>query len=206
MEDLMGFFVFLVICFVVSNMQKKGKQAKKANPANRKAATPARDGNHPAPHSVPDRALPFTPNATEKAPAQAHGFRPMPSGSLEADSAEGRDPCHDDPYAMPTGSLGTASPEGVDPCHDDPYAMPTGSLGTASPEGVDPCHDDPVRMSFGSLETTSPEGTDPCHPAPDAPPLAEDAGDRATGPHPGFGAGDIVQGFVWGEILNRKRA
>ena len=183
MEDLMGFFVFLVICFVVSNMQKKGKQAKKANPANRKAATPARDGNHPAPHSVPDRALPFTPNATEKAPAQAHGFRPMPSGSLEADSAEGRDPCHDDPYAMPTGSLGMASPEGVDPCHDDP-----------------------VRMPFGSLETTSPEGTDPCHPAPDAPPLAEDAGDRATGPHPGFGAGDIVQGFVWGEILNRKRA
>ena len=30
MEDLMGFFVFLVICFVVSNMQKKGKQAKTA--------------------------------------------------------------------------------------------------------------------------------------------------------------------------------
>lgn len=106
------------------------------------------------------------------------------------------------------GSMGGSSSEGVDPCHDDPYGMPLGSLSVSQPEGTDPCHDDPRGMPLGSLAVDHPEGTDPCHPAfrserPDSG-IVPDA--EGSGLNLRFGGSDIVHGFVWGEILNRKRA
>ena len=61
----------------------------------------------------------------------------LSQGSLPNHSTEGRDPCHDDPYAMPVGSLHTESAEGTDPCHDDwkPASARGGSPETAGNEG-----------------------------------------------------------------------
>ena len=113
------------------------------------------------------------------------------------------------PHAAPGwGSLGGAETEGVDPCHDDPVRVPVGSLWTAEPEGTDPCHDDPYGMPVGSLTAESPEGTDPCHPdlRPDHPESGFCPESEGSGLNLRFSGNEIVQGFVWGEILNRKRA
>ena len=104
--------------------------------------------------------------------------------------------------------MGGPDTEGTDPCHDDPYSMPAGSLSVSEAEGTDPCHDDPYSMPLGSLAVDHPEGTDPCHPAPSAdhPDSGVSSGAQSSGLNLRFGGSDIVQGFVWGEILNRKRA
>ena len=83
-----------------------------------------------------------------------------------------------------------------------------GSMGGPDTEGTDPCHDDPYSMPLGSLAVDYPEGTDPCHPAPgaDHPDSGVSSGSQSSGLNLRFGGSDIVQGFVWGEILNRKRA
>ena len=83
-----------------------------------------------------------------------------------------------------------------------------GSLGGYSSEGIDPCHDDPYGMPSGSLTVDYPEGIDPCHPAvrTDRPESGGGPESESSGLNLRFGGNDIVQGFVWGEILNRKRA
>ncbi len=83
------------------------------------------------------------------------------------------------------GSLGGGSMEGVDPCHDDPGAMRPGSLQVSFPEGTDPCHDDLHAVPAQSRPEAEPS----------APPLSLS-----------WAGSDIVKGFVYGEILNRKRA
>ena len=88
--------------------------------------------------------------------------------------------------------------------HSDSYR---GSLGVSFMEGVDPCHDDPYLMPKGSLHTDMPEGTDPCHPD------SASAASRVAAAEPApsglrlhVTGNEVVQGFIWGEILNRKRA
>ena len=83
-----------------------------------------------------------------------------------------------------------------------------GSLGGTSTEGVDPCHDEPSRMPVGSLRTDSAEGRDPCHDdwkpaAPNAPAQAG-APETAGGLNLGWTGNEVVKGFIYGEILNRK--
>ena len=127
-----------------------------------------------------------------------------PAGSLSGSGSVTHS--HAEPYR---GSLGATTGEGTDPCHDDPYAMPSGSLRTDLPEGTDPCHDEPYAMPSGSLRTDLPEGTDPCHPggADAFRQGAEKAGEAETsGLNLNISGDEIVRGFVWGEILNRKRA
>ena len=136
---------------------------------------------------------------SEKKPAAGSrsGLRNSTSGSSRSIAA------HD------WGSMGGPDTEGTDPCHDDPYSMPAGSLNVSeAEEGTDPCHDDPYSMPLGSLAVDHPEGTDPCHPAPgaDHPDSGVSSGAQSSGLNLRFGGSDIVQGFVWGEILNRKRA
>lgn len=81
-----------------------------------------------------------------------------------------------------------------------------GSLGFSSMEGVDPCHDDPLSMPAGSLRTDMPEGTDPCHDGLTPVSPALEAAPETGGLDLRFSGNEIVKGFVWGEILNRKRA
>lgn len=143
--------------------------------------------------------------SAKKQPAAPEKDPVVNAGSLSASS----DASHR--HAAPDwGSLGGSSSEGMDPCHDDPYAMPLGSLAVDHPEGVDPCHDDPYATPLGSLAADHPEGTDPCHPAlrPDLPAsgISPASAPEASGLRLGFSGNEIVQGFVWGEILNRKRA
>ena len=83
-----------------------------------------------------------------------------------------------------------------------------GSLGGTSTEGVDPCHDEPARMPMGSLRAESTEGRDPCHDdwkpaAPNAPAQAG-APETAGGLNLGWTGNEVVKGFIYGEILNRK--
>ena len=98
----------------------------------------------------------------------------------------------------------TASP--VSHGHSDPYQ---GSLGISFMEGVDPCHDDPYLIPEGSLQVDIPEGTDPCHPGSAAASAASGqtaAGPASSGLNLRVTGNEVVQGFIWGEILNRKRA
>lgn len=89
---------------------------------------------------------------------------------------------------MPSGSLRVEHGEGYDPCHDDPSGMPSGSLRVDTAEGTDPCHD----------------GMEPAQPALKS--KANENAEAAPGFCLGYSGNDIVQGFVWGEILSRKRA
>ena len=114
------------------------------------------------------------------------GGRKSPlQGSMEGESMEGKDPCHEDMHAIPSGSLAGGSMEGKDPCHDDPRAVPSGSLGGYSPEGEDPCHEDWIPLG------TEPEGKNG---APEA----------SGGLNLSWTGDEIVKGFVLGEILKRK--
>ena len=83
------------------------------------------------------------------------------------------------------GSLGGISTEGVDPCHDDPYAIPSGSLEIHSEEGRDPCHDE-------------------WKPAAPNVPATETGTEKTGGLNLNWTGNEIVKGFVYGEILNRK--
>ena len=178
MEDILSFLlVILIFAAVSSSARKKAKQQKVLKQPGRTAPKAA----GPAPQPAPAPASPV--------PKETHSH-PEP---------------REDVYQ---GSLGFSSMEGVDPCHDDPLSIPAGSLRTDMPEGTDPCHDDPYSMPLGSLAVDYPEGTDPCHPAPgaDHPDSGVSSGAQSSGLNLRFGSSDIVQGFVWGEILNRKRA
>ena len=83
-----------------------------------------------------------------------------------------------------------------------------GSLSASPVEGTDPCHDDPETLQSGSLRVDLPEGTDPCHDGLRAASFRTDEEEEeAAGPLSLSWAGsDIVKGFIYGEILNRKRA
>ena len=83
-----------------------------------------------------------------------------------------------------------------------------GSLSASPIEGTDPCHDDPETLQSGSLRVDLPEGTDPCHDGLRAASFRTDEEEEeAAGPLSLSWAGsDIVKGFIYGEILNRKRA
>ena len=90
--------------------------------------------------------------------------------------------------------------------HSDPYQ---GSLGVSVMEGVDPCHDNPYLIPEGSLQVDVPEGTDPCHPGSSAASAVSRlaaAGPASPGLNLRVTGNEVVQGFIWGEILNRKRA
>ena len=106
------------------------------------------------------------------------------------------------------GSLSASPIEGTDPCHDDPETLQSGSLRVDLPEGTDPCHDNPETLRPGSLRTDLPEGTDPCHDGLRAAPYGTDAEEEeAAGPlNLSWAGSDVVKGFIYGEILNRKRA
>ena len=84
------------------------------------------------------------------------------------------------------GSLGGVSQEGLDPCHDEPYRIPSGSLSAHSEEGEDPCHDDwkPAVPAVSAQENV---------------PQASSGGLNLN-----WTGSEIVKGFVYGEILNRK--
>lgn len=148
--------------------------------------------------------LPFKKDAGKSGPGAA---RSAPGAGKEDAPKPAESHAHDrgTPYQ---GSLGPASGEGVDPCHDDMSRMPSGSLRAAVAEGNDPCHDDYDRMPSGSLRVETPEGTDPCH--ADFPAAAARTESPAQTDMPGLNlrvsGEEMVKGFVWGEILNRRRA
>ena len=157
-------------------------------------------------------------SARKKRGKQAGSASPVskPAARKEKNSihrAEGTPPSRDRPPAemnpqpeMDHGSLRSSSMNGPDPRRDDPVIRPSGSLRVDIPEGPDPCHDDPVAIFSGSLQKDSPEGTDPCHPAPAVMPQPEGSAGPTAGQIPAFPGNEIVRGFIWGEILNRKRA
>ena len=58
----------------------------------------------------------------------------------------------------------------------------------------------------GTLRTDVPEGTDPCHDGLTPVSPALEAAPETGGLDLRFSGNEIVKGFVWGEILNRKRA
>ena len=180
MQEFLPLLLLILFWSLIGSTSRKLKNANGRTGA-KKADPRAADKGKPG-----EKAADHAPHTTlaDAIPA----FRNTPDRSL--------------PY---TGSLGGFSTEGTDPCHDDPYRMPAGSLPADHPEGTDPCHDDPDRIPAGSLRVDQPEGTDPCHPearySDDVPAPQETPGLNLR-----FTGNEIVRGFVWGEILNRKRA
>ena len=83
-----------------------------------------------------------------------------------------------------------------------------GSLGASTVEGTDPCHDDPETLRPGSLRVDVPEGTDPCHNSLRAAPYGtgEEEEEESSPLNLSWAGSDVVKGFIYGEILNRKRA
>ena len=83
-----------------------------------------------------------------------------------------------------------------------------GSLGGESPEGVDPCHDqDPAEWPNGSLGAETMEGEDPCHEERPPLPPAREAGPEELpgGLNLSWTGDEVVKGFVYGEVLRRKK-
>ena len=151
MSELASLIIVAIFWLLVSLFGKRTKNTQNNKAAGR-AGKPARPG---AP-SEPQRPAPHAESA-----------RP----ALRSDAYQ--------------GSLGYVSAEGVDPCHDDPETLRPGSLQVSVPEGTDPCHDGfrPVSVQSGREAE------------PSAPPL-----------NLSWTGSDVVKGFVYGEILNRKRA
>ena len=175
MEDFLSLLIFLAICIWLSSARKK--RGKQAGSAS-----------------------PVSKPAAGKGKNRLHRTEgPAPSRDLPLTSEVSPQPEADH------GSLRGSSMSGTDPSRDDPGVLPYGSLRIDVPEGTDPCHDDPVAIFSGSLQTDSPEGTDPCHPAPAVRRQQEEGAGPASGQIPGFPGDEIVRGFIWGEILNRKR-
>ena len=83
-------------------------------------------------------------------------------------------------------------------------ASVSGSLHAESTEGRDPCHDDYGSLPSGSLRAESTEGHDPCHDGWAPPAAAEDPVETGAGLNLSWAGSDIVKGFIYGEILNRK--
>ena len=108
------------------------------------------------------------------------------------------------PAAPSSGSLPSAAPEGSDPCHDNYAAMPSGSLRVSMREGTDPCHDDYAAIHTGSMKSASAEGIDPCHDGWEPPAGANENAETGAGLNLSWAGSDIVKGFIYGEILNRK--
>ena len=83
-----------------------------------------------------------------------------------------------------------------------------GSLSASTIEGTDPCHDDPETLRPGSLRVDVPEGTDPCHDSLRAAPYGtgEEEEEESSPLNLSWAGSDVVKGFIYGEILNRKRA
>lgn len=108
------------------------------------------------------------------------------------------------PAAPASGSLGPAASEGIDPCHDDYGSIPSGSLRVSAKEGTDPCHDDYASIPTGSLRVSAEEGTDPCHDGWEPPAEADEHAEAGAGLNLSWAGSDIVKGFIYGEILNRK--
>ncbi len=191
MDEFFPALIFFILWIVFAGSigkKAKNKNAGKGGPARsqKPIAPPIRPGAEKAPGNLSSflkqsfrEASPYAGDV----PAQGSS---APWGSLIADNPEGTDPCHDDPSRMPSGSLRVNEPEGTDPCHDDPSRMPSGSLnGHIMEETVTPRP--AVRKTAGQAKAVS-------------------SGAGMAGFQPGFSANDVVRGFIWGEILNRKRA
>ena len=181
MEDFLSFLIVAVIWIAVGVSARKAKKNVKKPVINAAKGAPRAAGKQRSAGTGGGSA----PAAPAAAPAPGAHDHDTYYGSLGSSTSEGLDPCHDDPDRIPSGSLNYHDPEGTDPCHDDPYKIPSGSLRVELPEGTDPCHDDMAAHR----------------------PLAEPDAEAAAPGFPGsFTGNDIVRGFVWGEILNRKRA
>lgn len=191
MEELFPSLIFFILWIVFA-----GSIGKKAKNKNAGKGGPARSQKPIAP--------PIRPG-TDKTPGNLSSF--LNRSSRETSPHTGDVPAQGS--SAPWGSLSADDPEGTDPCHDDPARMPSGSLSVDYAEGTDPCHDDSFRMPSGSLTANVTEGTVSPRPAARKPAVQADAASSGVGTagfQPGFSANDVVRGFVWGEILNRKRA
>ena len=145
MSDLTPLFSFLIVVAILWVSTRDARKTAEKKPA---VKTPAQAPAAPADPPV------HGPGPNRPAPAPATMLPPR------------------------SGSMDVNSPEGVDPCHDHPTLL----------EGVDPCHDDLPR------------------PAEFTPAAAEQPAETASSPLSGWTGKDVVRGFVWGEILNRKRS
>lgn len=156
MEQFLSILVVILIWSVVSAASRKKPQQNRGQNQAPRAGGAAPKASAPAPKPAAERVSPVR--------TESHSH-PEPQGNVYQ------------------GSLGFTSAEGMDPCHDDPQSMPSGSLHVDAPEGTDPCHD-------GMSPVSSAAGAEP----------------EIRGLNLQFSGNDIVKGFVWGEILNRKRA
>ena len=182
MSEFASLLIVAVIWFFVS-LYKAGSNKGAKKGADGAASRSARPGS-------PARKAQDQPEkeAVRPAPRRSSGFPVLSNvdwGSLSASPIEGTDPCHDDPESLRPGSLRVDLPEGTDPCHDNPETLRPGSLRVDLPEGTDPCHDGLRAASFRTDEEE----------------------EEAAGPlNLSWAGSDIVKGFIYGEILNRKRA
>ncbi|MBR2823575.1 MAG: hypothetical protein IKE24_07825 [Clostridia bacterium] len=188
MEELFpALFILIIWGSIIRSTIKaaKKKQAGKSGPApDRK--TPAPRSGAGASKTKKNPWLPERDPVPVKSAEES--FRVFQNGMSPEQLGASSVPGSPDPDGMPSGSLRVEHGEGYDPCHDEPDLVPSGSLSEDMPEGTDPCHDDmePVR-------STALAG-------------AADGGEAEPAFRLGTTGNDIVQGFVWGEILNRKRA
>ena len=157
-----------------------------------------KDGKKAAGGTVNRSARPGSPALKAQVQPEKEAVRPAPSRSSNFPVLSKAD----------WGSLGASPIEGTDPCHDSPNAYQSGSLRVDRPEGTDPCHDDPAALRSGSLRTDRPEGTDPCHDNLRAVPYGggEEEEEESSPLTLSWAGNEIVKGFIYGEILNRKRA
>ena len=132
---------------------------------------------------VADRVDAPAPPAPAPAPAPTISpLRPL----------EGEDPCHADqmrsmPSARPAAAPASGSLGGGTASGSLGGNTAYGSLGDIHTEGFDPCHDELYRSPSSAENGASGE-------VPSGAPFGSFSGD------------DIVRGFIWGEILRRRRA
>ena len=118
------------------------------------------------------------------------------------------------PAAAGTGRPAFVTPEGTDPCHDgEASGAYVGSLGAAVMEGEDPCHDALASGAYtGSLGPVAMEGEDPCHAEPARPAKRNrekapaPAAKEPENPGPSWSGSEVVQGFIYSEVLGPPRS
>ena len=189
MEELLpALFILIIWVGIIRSAVKAAtkKQTGKAGPARSQQSPISRRKSGPKAKYNPWEAEPNTASAPAKsAEKSAQVFQTMMPLDEMSRTQETSSPYRDQ---MPSGSLRVEHGEGYDPCHDDPSGMPSGSLRAETTEGMDPCHDE--------ME----------HARPMVKSKAHENAEAAPGFRLGYSGNDIVQGFVWGEILSRKRA
>ena len=187
-ELLPALFILIIWGSIIGSAVRaaKKKQTGKAGSARTQQAPLSRRKSVPKKKYNPWEAEPNPASAPAKsADESARAFQTMMPLDEMSRGQETSSPYRDQ---MLSGSLRVDHGEGYDPCHDDPSAMSSGSLRADTTEGTDPCHED--------ME----------HARPTVKSKANENAEAAPGFRLGYSGNDIVQGFVWGEILSRKRA